>query len=303
MRGTDATVDLFRALPAASSRFARTAGRSSAADEHAKSSVTLISEKLWRRKFAADPGVIGRTVRFETEPFTVIGVVLHPPGRFPEWADVWLPFSWMDSEMFPYSQVSSAGSDRAPEARSQRRAGTEGNACAGSAAGGRTPRDERHGGRFRRSARPPDHRRRAPGAAAGMGGRGSGANDGVRQSGSHAAGIACSTGGRSMADPGGARRGARAAHAYCIHGKPGLSADRRGRRRCPGSGRERGSAARNCKYRAGFRAAWKRWASAATAPMFVLVSSIVCGVLFALPASCAQCATSTSRAGRRSSDR
>src|ERR1700691_209117 len=70
----------------------------SAADERGRQPVALISEKLWRRKFAADPGIVGRGMRLETESFTVIGVV---PSRqtFPEWADVWMPFSWIEPEL------------------------------------------------------------------------------------------------------------------------------------------------------------------------------------------------------------
>ena len=71
----------------------------SADDERGKRPVALIAEDLWRRKFAADPAVVGRTMRLETESFTIIGVV---PSRqaFPEWADVWIPFSWIESELF-----------------------------------------------------------------------------------------------------------------------------------------------------------------------------------------------------------
>ncbi len=70
----------------------------SAEDERGKRPVALISEKLWRRKFGGDRAVLGRTARLETLSFTVIGVV--PSGQaFPEWADVWLPFSWINSEL------------------------------------------------------------------------------------------------------------------------------------------------------------------------------------------------------------
>jgi putative ABC transport system permease protein len=67
-------------------------------DERAKRPLVLISEKLWRRKFAADPAAIGRAIRLETLSFTVIGVI---PTRqaFPEWADIWMPFSWIDPEL------------------------------------------------------------------------------------------------------------------------------------------------------------------------------------------------------------
>jgi predicted permease len=95
VQATNATADLFPAMgiqPLLGRGF-------SAADDRAKRPVALISEKLWRRKFGADPAIVGRTLRLETESFTVIGVV---PTRqaFPEWADVWLPFSWIEPELF-----------------------------------------------------------------------------------------------------------------------------------------------------------------------------------------------------------
>src|ERR1700733_293754 len=70
----------------------------SAAKEREKRAVALIGEKLWRRKFGADPAIVGKTIRLETESFTVIGVV---PSRqaFPEWADLWIPFSWVEPEL------------------------------------------------------------------------------------------------------------------------------------------------------------------------------------------------------------
>lgn len=74
-------------------------GRSfSAIEEREKRPVALISEKLWRRKFGADPAIVGKAVRLETESFTVIGVV---PARqaFPEWADLWMPFSWIETDL------------------------------------------------------------------------------------------------------------------------------------------------------------------------------------------------------------
>ena len=40
--------------------------------------VTLLSDGLWRRRFGADPGVVGRIVRLDDEPVTVVGIM--PPG-------------------------------------------------------------------------------------------------------------------------------------------------------------------------------------------------------------------------------
>ena len=94
VQATNATADLFSTMgiqPLLGRGF-------SAADERGKRPVALISEKLWRRKFSADPAVVGRAMRLETISFTVIGVV---PSRqaFPDWADVWIPFSWIEPEL------------------------------------------------------------------------------------------------------------------------------------------------------------------------------------------------------------
>jgi predicted permease len=70
----------------------------SESEEHGKQKVALLSEGLWRRKFGADNSVIGRQIRLESDSFTVVGVV---PRRqtFPEWADLWMPLSLIESEM------------------------------------------------------------------------------------------------------------------------------------------------------------------------------------------------------------
>jgi predicted permease len=63
----------------------------------------LLSDALWRSRFGADPGVLGRTIMLDGMPYTVAGVM--PPGtRHPgnnyhaladgETVDVWLPFSF-----------------------------------------------------------------------------------------------------------------------------------------------------------------------------------------------------------------
>src|ERR1043165_5904407 len=40
--------------------------------------VVVISDALWRRDYGADPNVIGRTLRLDNDPYTIIGVL--PPG-------------------------------------------------------------------------------------------------------------------------------------------------------------------------------------------------------------------------------
>ncbi len=53
----------------------------------------IISDGLWRRKFGADPGVIGRRLtldRYDLNSFTVVGVA-PPEVQFPLRTDVWMP--------------------------------------------------------------------------------------------------------------------------------------------------------------------------------------------------------------------
>jgi putative ABC transport system permease protein len=51
--------------------------------------VILLSDRMWRRRFAADPAILGRTVRFDDSSFTVIGVM---PERFEYGeAEFWTP--------------------------------------------------------------------------------------------------------------------------------------------------------------------------------------------------------------------
>src|SRR5262245_11111491 len=68
-------------------------GRAFLAEEDAPGSaaVALISAELWRRRFASDPSIAGRTVVLDATPHTIVGV-LPPAFHFPlRNLDVWLP--------------------------------------------------------------------------------------------------------------------------------------------------------------------------------------------------------------------
>jgi predicted permease len=70
-------------------------GRAYTAEEELrKAAVVLISESLWRRKYHADPHIVGRRIVL-TSPFTVIGVVPTRQAE-PRWADLWMPYSFLD---------------------------------------------------------------------------------------------------------------------------------------------------------------------------------------------------------------
>jgi predicted permease len=56
------------------------------------SAVIVITEALWRNRFAADPHIVGRTVRINQHPYTVVGVIR---ARAPLWldGDLWVPYT------------------------------------------------------------------------------------------------------------------------------------------------------------------------------------------------------------------
>jgi len=60
--------------------------------------VVLLTDGLWRRRFGADPRIVGRKVSLSDQPFTVVGVL--PPGFqtsiFPGEPDVWMPLALPD---------------------------------------------------------------------------------------------------------------------------------------------------------------------------------------------------------------
>jgi putative ABC transport system permease protein len=53
----------------------------------------VLSDSLWRRRFASDPTILGRVVRLDGEPYVVVGVG-SPGFSFPEGAELWTPLAF-----------------------------------------------------------------------------------------------------------------------------------------------------------------------------------------------------------------
>lgn len=54
--------------------------------------VVVISEEMWRRRFAADPQIIGKVISLNRRPFTVVGVTpAHFPGLLK--SGLWIPWT------------------------------------------------------------------------------------------------------------------------------------------------------------------------------------------------------------------
>ena len=96
--GVRATANLFSVLgarPLAGRTFASGEDRSDAP------SVVVISEGLWRRRFAGDPRIVGQPITLGGTPYTVIGVMPSSfdfPFRYPH-NDYWMPLVFLPREL------------------------------------------------------------------------------------------------------------------------------------------------------------------------------------------------------------
>jgi putative ABC transport system permease protein len=73
-------------------------------DEIGKNRVVALSEGLWRRHFGADPNIVGRVVKLDEAPYTVVGVMparlRFPPAgaAFADPVELWTPLALTDDE-------------------------------------------------------------------------------------------------------------------------------------------------------------------------------------------------------------
>jgi predicted permease len=87
------------------------------ADENSRAAVAVIGHALWAREFAADPAVIGRTIRIAGETMHIVGVApeffagidrVRPGARGPE---LWLPI-WMADRVAPLTRAEQRRQER-----------------------------------------------------------------------------------------------------------------------------------------------------------------------------------------------
>jgi predicted permease len=54
--------------------------------------VVVVSERLWRSRFAADPQIVGKVTHFNGQPMTIVGVTPNFAGQI-DGANAWLPYT------------------------------------------------------------------------------------------------------------------------------------------------------------------------------------------------------------------
>ena len=69
-------------------------------DQPGRNRVVVLDEGLWRRRFGADPGIVGRAIRLNEQSYTVVGVVpaaLH----FLAQIELWTPIAFTEEQKSP----------------------------------------------------------------------------------------------------------------------------------------------------------------------------------------------------------
>jgi predicted permease len=84
-------------------------------DRYGTGHVVLLSHALWQSQYGADPGILGKTIHLNEEPYTVIGV-MPASFRFPfdgaplsERANLWLPMAFNPRLFDPAKRVNNFG--------------------------------------------------------------------------------------------------------------------------------------------------------------------------------------------------
>jgi putative ABC transport system permease protein len=73
-------------------------------DEPGKDQVAVLSEQLWRRRFGADPGVLGRDVRLNGRPYRIVGVMPAAFRLSAQAAELWVPTAFTPAQRVSFAR-------------------------------------------------------------------------------------------------------------------------------------------------------------------------------------------------------
>src|SRR5688572_17403932 len=74
-------------------------------DERAATRVAVLSDKMWRTQYGADPRIVGQTIRLDGDMYTVVGVTAAS-FTFPARTDVYVPFVFDPWQTEPHNRGS-----------------------------------------------------------------------------------------------------------------------------------------------------------------------------------------------------
>ena len=68
-------------------------------DQVGRGKVAIISHRLWESRFGGDGSILGRTIRLDDQPYTIIGVLPENSSFDRGWADLWTPLVFEPQDM------------------------------------------------------------------------------------------------------------------------------------------------------------------------------------------------------------
>ena len=73
-------------------------------DQPGRTTVVVLSDRVWRRRFNADPSIVGRKIRMNNEPYDVIGVMPPEFDQIGDPAQVWIPVGFTPAQLAMYDE-------------------------------------------------------------------------------------------------------------------------------------------------------------------------------------------------------
>ena len=62
--------------------------------------VAVISDRLWKRRYASDPSIVGKNIEINQESYRVVGVIA-PILEYRFAADIWTPLAFSPADLTP----------------------------------------------------------------------------------------------------------------------------------------------------------------------------------------------------------
>lgn len=73
-------------------------------DQPGHNKVVILSNRLWRRRFGADPSMVGRSIRINQEPHDVIGIMPPEMDQIGDAAEAWVPIAFTPEQLAMYDE-------------------------------------------------------------------------------------------------------------------------------------------------------------------------------------------------------
>ena len=73
-------------------------------DQPGRNKVVILSDRLWRRRFGADPSIVGRSIRINQEPHDVIGIMPPEMEHIGDAAEAWVPVAFTPEQLAMYDE-------------------------------------------------------------------------------------------------------------------------------------------------------------------------------------------------------